>query len=184
MILPFLALSTAGMLAQAYGQVQQGKAQRQAANYAAYVSEQDALAYEQNAQTALENSARGVEDVRRSFVQQNGDMIAAFAANGMDVNSSTALSYLAQGARDANYDANIVRANYATQWRENTRLAEVNRQNAQYQRISGKNAYNNSRLAAAGTIIGGLGNFGLMFSSSMGGLSGSSSNGLSGVTFD
>lgn len=165
MVLPLLALSTAGMLTQAYGQMQQGRAARDAANFSARLSEQEALAYEQNATVAIENASRGVEAVRRSFVASEGDLVAAFAANGMDVGSATALAYLAQGAREANYDANLVRESYGNEARENMRQADISRQTAQFQRISGQNVYRNSRLQAAGTIIGGLGNIGLMYSS-------------------
>lgn len=178
MALPLLALAAAGAFLSAGSQLRQGQAARESANYAAWVSEQDAAAYEKNALRAVENSYRDVDSVRESFVRSEGDFVAQLAANGMDVGGATALAYLAQGARDANIDAETIRMNYADQWSENTRLAKVNRQNAQYQRISGRNAEKNSRLGALASLLTGGAQLGMGLSGLNGGgnLSGGSSS--------
>lgn len=158
-----MALSAVGMLAQAQAQVKQAEAQREAANFSARLSEQDARAYTENYYEALRQSSMAVEDVRRRYVQTEGDTLAAFAANGMDVNSASAVMYMAQGAESANYDADVVRQQYGQAAKEQSDMARRSLIQAEFSRRSGQASYQSGMLSAGSTILSGLGQMGMNY---------------------
>lgn len=154
-----------------YSAVQQGAAQKQAADYNAAVARNDALA-------AQHQAASESRQISRRNRLRAATRRARFAASGIELSGS---------AEDVMFDSAVQdeldrqNALYRGQLRSNRSLAE-----AELQEAAGRNARRTSYMNAAGTLLGGISQ-GLSISASpsfrsSGGGGGSSSGGGSFVT--
>lgn len=133
--------ATAGSgLISAYSAIQSGNAQAAAANATADAQERAAL-------EALEAGERENLLARRRAAQFNGDNRVAMAANGVDVNSATALDLLNDNRLQQEEDAFAIRENAR-------RSANTYGQQAANSRTEARGAKSAGRWGAAGTILG------------------------------
>lgn len=142
----FAGLSVLGGAMQAFGQIQAGNAAKDAAEF-------NAGQYEQTAKLALQG---GKEAVRRIGVQEEetqSQVEAGFASSGIDTTQGSPLLVLAHNARE-----------FALAKLQTAHAAEVQSiqagNSAAIQRFQGKTAQENSRYAAAGSLLGSFGSAG------------------------
>lgn len=86
---------------QAYGQVEQGQAQANAANYQAEVARNNAVIANQGADYAISAGQAQSANVSRRGAANIGKIKTAQAASGVDVNSGSAAA-VQEGARETN----------------------------------------------------------------------------------
>lgn len=149
----------------AYGQMQQGEAAAQAAEYNAKVGEMNATLAERRARDAIE---RGNEDERRkrAEVQQiMGRQKAAMAANGVDLTFGSPLDTIVDTAVLGELDALTIRSNTYREAYEHEVDATNRRAGAQLNRMEGASALQAGRIGAAGTVLTGFGQVAKQWSS-------------------
>ena len=151
--LPFLAAASMGM--SALGQIQQGKAAAASAKYNAQVAENNAVVARQNAAFA---GAEGNANAERQGMKTRaavGAMKAAQAANGIDVNSGSAVDVRSSAAELGQLDAITIRSNAARRAYGFETEAVNDQAQAALDRAGGKAAQKASYIGAASTILGG-----------------------------
>lgn len=132
-----------GAVISAVGQIKAGKAANQSAQI-------EAANEEDNARAALAQGAETATRVRRAGEQQQGDVIAALAGNGIDIMSASALDAVRDTARVVELDAQD--AIFAAQAEATGRMREAARL-----RREGKAAKNAGYWGAASTIFSAAG---------------------------
>jgi len=136
-----MAVALVGAAISAYGQIQQGRAARAAAEYQSKVAQNNAIAAQRKA----------AEDERRFRVQtsrQLGTMRAAYGASGVTLEGSP-LDVIDDSTFTAELDALTIRGGGLQE--SNAFLAE-----SRLSRFQGRAAERGSRLSAAGTLLGGF----------------------------
>lgn len=139
-LVPILLGAGAGL--QAYGQIRQGKAAREAAEQNAVIAEQTAKEIEQQGQYQ-------VEQVRKEAKQVVGSMQANYGASGVTLEGSP-MDWMAASIEAAENDVSMIRRNSSQQ-------ARFTRMGGQMQLKQGQNYATNSMFAAGGSILGGIG---------------------------
>jgi len=155
-----LGVAAAGAVAGVAGGVvsgvssyQQGKSQEAYYNYQAQVAEENKKIAQNNA--AIERQ-QGIEEARLQRIktlQAVGSQQSAMAANGVDVTQGTALDIIEDTAAMGELDALQIETNYEKRALAYDQQADNFQNNANLDRISGKNAYTSG---VYGGITGGL----------------------------
>jgi len=141
----------------AMGQIQQGKAAQQAANYNAQVARMNAELADRRAQDALERGREEEQKQRRQTAQLIGKQQVAMAANGLDLSFGSPLDLIVDTAVMGELDALTIRKNAYREEQDLRQQGNNFRSEAEMQRLAGKNAKRQSIFAAAGTVLGGFG---------------------------
>ncbi len=110
-----LAASAVGTGVAMYGQSQQAAAQSQAANYQSAVARNNAIIANQNAQAALDAGQAQEQQQRLKTAGLIGAERATMAANGVELDSGSALNVQSSAASLGELDALTVRSNAARQ---------------------------------------------------------------------
>jgi hypothetical protein len=150
-----LATSAIGTAVSAFGAISQGNAQASAANYQAQVAANNQVIAEQNARYAMQAGAVQEASKRTATGALIGSQRAAAAANGLDVNSGSAVDLQAGAAALGEQDANTIRDASA----RTARGYQVQGMNygaqAQLDRMTADNASSAGGLNAFASILGG-----------------------------
>lgn len=139
-----MVASAAAAGVSALSALRQGQAARATANY-------NATVLEQNAQVERQQANAREEQLRRQTAQILGQQRGAFAQAGGGMGGS-ALDVATQSGRDAELDALTLRY-------EGGLRARGLESEAGMERFSGRQASAQSGYSAAGTILGGVGNY-------------------------
>lgn len=155
-----LAASVVGGAMSAYGQYEQGQASKQSGLYQAAVARNNKIIAERAAERA---KSEGLVDIENNDVKVRGllgSQKAAQAANGIDVNTGTALA-IRKGTREAGaYDSEILRVNSENKAYSYLVQAQNFESEARFSEMKANNAERAGNLAAFGTLIGTAGSFG------------------------
>lgn len=151
--LPFLAIASTAM--SALGQIQQGKAANASAKYNAQVQENNAKVLRDNAALAGAEGSANSERQQMKTRATVGGFKAAQAANGIDVNSKSAVDVRSSAAELGQLDAITIRSNAARKAYGYETEAVNSESQAALDRASGKFAKQASYIGAASTILGG-----------------------------
>jgi hypothetical protein len=149
--IPYIALgiTALGTGFSAYGQYQQGKAQREAYEQNAEISRQNAIAAEK--QAAYE------EDIQREKANAlKSRQRALYAKAGVDITSGSPLLVMAEDMERAEADAQAIR--YGGNVKKTQYLNQANMLD-----WSGEQAYSAGKTGAFSTILGGLGSMGMNY---------------------
>ena len=139
----------------AYGQISAGQAQASQARYQAQVAANNAVIAQQNAAYAIQSGEARATDEAMKARQQQGAVIAALAASGMDVNTGSAVD-IREGFRERG-QLNVERTRneaalraYGYESQSSNFLADEALQQA-----AGRNARTAGFLKAGGTLLSG-----------------------------
>lgn len=150
--LPFI--TAASMALSAIGSIQQGKQQAAAAKYNAQVQENNATIAKQNATFVAQEGAANTEREQMKTRATVGAIKAAQSANGVDVNTGSAVDVQSSAAELGELNAITVRSNavrqaygFQTQAASDQAQAALDRQQAKYDTRAGY-------MKAASTLIG------------------------------
>jgi hypothetical protein len=151
---PVTALMVASSAMQAVGQIQQGKAAEQQAEYDAAVSRRNAKVMEMQAAVEGQQAARAEEKQRRAGRKVMGEQAAGLALSGVGF-SGTALDLTEESARNIEMDALNIR--YEGQLKAQGLMAdaESQRYKAEGQIFAGKQAKAASKIGAASALLSG-----------------------------
>lgn len=157
------ALMAAQFAMAAYGQYQQGRAQEAQQNYIAAQNQENAKAAEWQAQDA---EARGEQEQFRQRLQQSqleGQQISALASNGGAIGIGSSGDLLSDSYIMGQYDNNTI-GNNADKEAYGYRVQSANYTNeAQLNRMAGKNAKKAGIMNAGTTLLSGASQFGSTF---------------------
>ena len=143
-------------LALHFGAYQQGKATEKQYEYQAKVEEENAKIAQQNANVQRQ---QGIEEARLQRLKTAsviGSQKAAMAANGVDITQGTAVDVVSDTAAMGELDALQTQYNY--EMKAMGYEAEANNflNQANLDRISGKNAYQAGKINAISQGLGGI----------------------------
>lgn len=106
-----VALTVASLALTAYGQYQQGQAQKESEKFNAQVSRNNAIIAERNAKAAKERGDAEADAKRRQIASVKGQQRAAFAASGVAIDEGTPLDILADTAELGELDVLNIKNN-------------------------------------------------------------------------
>lgn len=132
----------AGGVTGAVSNYQQGKSQQAMYNYQAQIDENNAKIAQKN---AAEERQTGIEEARlqrMKTLQAIGNQQTAMAANGMDVTQGTSLDIIEDTAAMGELDALQIEHNYEKKALQYEQASNNYSNQANLDRIAGKNAYN------------------------------------------
>lgn len=152
-----MALALGSTLLGAAGQVQQGKAAKEAGEYNAKVGEMNAVLSERRAKDTFERGQQAEQMKRQEVQGVIGRQQAAMAANGVDLTFGSPLDTLVDTATMGELDALTIRTNTAREAYDFRVDAANKRAGASMDRAAGNNALKGSYLAAGGTVLAGAG---------------------------
>lgn len=136
------ALAVASTVTQGIGAMKQGRYQNNIAQYNARNQENQAI--------QLKNQANEAENKQREQTQQLiGKQRAAAAANGVNVDSGSALQLQKDSALFGEVDALKIRSNYQNEVNALNTQSELTSLEGEASLASGKNAFGTSLLSAA-----------------------------------
>ncbi len=151
--LPFIGAASLGM--SALGSIAQGQQQSASAKYNAQIAENNAKIAAQNATFAGEEGAVNTEIAQQKTRSNVADIKVAQAANGVNVNTGSAVDVRASAAELGELNAMNIRSNaarqaygYQTQAASDKAQAALDRQEASYDKSAGL-------IKGATTLIGG-----------------------------
>lgn len=140
--LPFIAAASIG--ASALGSIAQGNQQAAAGKYNAQVQFNNAKIAQQNATFAGEQGAANAATEQQKTRAQVGEIKAAQAANGIDVNKGSAVDVRSSAAELGELNAITIRSNAArqaygfqTQAASDMAQSQLDKQQAKYDRQAG-----------------------------------------------
>lgn len=149
------ATSVIGLGLQAYGAMTSSNAQKNAYNYQAQVSANNAKIAEWNAQDALRRGEQAEMDLRRKTAALKGNQRASLAARGLDISEGSALNILTDTDYFGEYDALTIRNNAEKQaW---SAKIEGNNATANSELLRMRAAAENPLMEGAGTLLAGAG---------------------------
>lgn len=146
----------AGGIVGGVSNYQQGKSQQAMYNYQAQIDENNAKIAQKN---AAEERQTGIEEARlqrMKTLQAIGSQETAMAANGMDVTQGTSLDIIGDTAAMGELDALQIEHNYEKRALSYEQQAGNYSNQANLDRIAGKNAYNAGVMNAAQSGLNGL----------------------------
>lgn len=154
-----LAATAVGTAVSAYGAYQQGQAASAAADYQAQVARNNAIIARQNANAAVDAAAAKAQDNDMRTRAMLGEALASQGANGLDVNTGSAVDVRAGTAQVGR--TNTLRIVDAGQKEARNYLAQANNFTAQSQRADMESGFAQQQgsMNAFTSIIGGAGNF-------------------------
>lgn len=147
-------LAAASTAISALGSIQQGKAAQASANYNAEVQQNNATVAQQNATLAGREGAANAEREGMKARANVGAIKAAQAANGIDVNTGSAVDVQSGAEENGLLNAITVRSNATRQAYGYQTQAASDTGQAQLDRAQGKNAETAGYVNAAGTLLG------------------------------
>ena len=140
-----------------FGAIQQGQAAKSSANYNAAVAANNAKIADQNAKWAAAEGNANVEAKQLETRQKVAAMKTAQAANGVDINSGSALDVRTSAAELGELDALNIRANSARKvYGYETQSSNATAQ-SQLDKSEGKNAATAGYVGGATTLLGTVG---------------------------
>lgn len=149
------ATSVIGLGLQAYGAMTSSNAQKNAYEYQAQVSANNAKIAEWNAQDALRRGEQAEIDQRRKMAALKGNQRATLAARGLDISEGSALNILTDTDYFGEYDALTIRNNAEKQaWGARV---EGNNASANSELLRMRAAAENPIMEGAGTLLAGAG---------------------------
>jgi len=141
----------------AYSQIEQGRAQQQAANYNAQVAQMNAKLADERARDALERGAEEENKKRREVAGLIGKNRAAMAKSAVDMSFGSPLDVIIDSATLGELDALTIKKNSYREEQDHRQQANNYRAEAGMYKAAGKNAKSQSLFAAGGTLLGGVG---------------------------
>lgn len=153
-----MILTLGSTLLGAVGSIQQANAQAAAAEYNAKIGEMNAQLSERRARDAIERGAAEEQRKRMEVARLQGQQKAAMAANGVDLGFGSPLDTIVDTAVLGELDALTIRTNAYRESYDRQVDAANQRAGAQLNRMEAKAAKTGGYLAAAGTVLGGVGN--------------------------
>lgn len=159
--LPFIAIATTalGAVNQAQGQMAQGQAARQAADYRAAVLRNNQIMAERQAQDAIERGKIEEGRYRDRVAALKGRQRVVMAANGFDINEGSNLTLLEDTARTGELDALTIRSNaareaygYRVRGQNFGSEAELTSASGRAQEAAGETAAFSSLLGGSGSV--------------------------------
>jgi hypothetical protein len=153
-----MILSLGSTLLGAVGSIQQANAQAAAAEYNAKIGEMNAQLSERRARDAIERGAAEEQRKRMEVARLQGQQKAAMAANGVDLGFGSPLDTIVDTAVLGELDALTIRTNAYRESYDRQVDAVNQRAGAELNRMEAKAAKTGGYLAAAGTVLGGVGN--------------------------
>lgn len=154
-----LALSAIGTGVAMYGQMQQADAASAAAKYQAQVAANNATIAKQNADATIEAGKVAEQQQRMKTAALIGSQRAAMAANGVRLDSGSALDIQSDTATMGELDALTVRNNAARQaWAYEAQATNFNAQ-SQLSNAQAGWAQSAGLVSGAGTLLGGASSF-------------------------
>ena len=151
-------LSTAtAMYSQNQQQKTASKAATAQAEYNAQVAANEQATQQQLAQNEVAKGVAERDRLLRQASRQQGEATSMLAANGFALDSGSNLSLLAEGAEEAQYDANIVtqNANMAA-WQHQVGATKAANDGSMFAYQKQQANSGNSLLAMGGTLLGGI----------------------------
>lgn len=152
---PVTGLIVASTLMTAQGQIYQGQAQANAANYNAQIAEMNATLAERRAKDAIERGRAEEQKKRQEVAQVMGAQQAAMAANGVDIGFGSPLDTLVGTAQLGELDAMTIRSNTFREEYDYRVQAVNQRADASLKRMEAKAAKTAGWLSAGSTVLGG-----------------------------
>lgn len=156
----FSALSVAGALVGAAGAVGQGKASAESAKYNAAISANNAKLAQQNATLAGQEGAANTEIEQQKTRAGLGEIKAAQAASGVDVNSGSSVDVRSSAAELGELNAITVRSNavrqaygYQTQAAGDTAQSQLDKQQSGYDSEAGDIGAGSTLLTQSGAAL-------------------------------
>jgi hypothetical protein len=149
-----VGMAVAGTAMNAYGQIKQGKAARDAGESQAQREEFNAGVAEQQAKDALVRGREEESHLRSQVRQVIGGQRAALAAQGVDVGMGSAVDVQNDTMRSGELDALTVRNNAKREAWGFQVEAQDRRYAADIARRTGQQAYTASKWGAANAILG------------------------------
>ncbi len=150
--LPFITVAAIG--AQALGSIAQGNQQAASDKYNAQVAENNAQIARQNATFSGQEGAANAAREQLKTRAQVGGIKAAQAANGIDINSGSAVDVRSSAAELGELNAITIRSNAARQAYGYQTQASSDMAQAQLDRQSAKYASESGYIKGATTLIG------------------------------
>ena len=150
-----LGLSAVSTIVGVKGQMDQGKAANNQAQYNAGISRKNAVAAEYAAKDAILRGQRDELTTRLEYKQIKGKQRAAFAANGVVVDEGSALDVVLDTVAIGEFDALTVRSNAAKEAFNYREQGEEFSSQAWMQTVAGKDAKRAGYMGAAGSFLGG-----------------------------
>jgi hypothetical protein len=152
-----LALSLASTAIQAQSRLREGQAAQSAANYKAQVGEGEAGAQRRLAQMEMEKGAEERGRLIRAGLARQGEMAAGLGASGFTLDQGSGPGLLARSAEEI--QQGISRAALNSNMKAWNHWAGAGRaaSEAALARFQGQAAAGQGKMAAAGTLLGGIG---------------------------
>lgn len=152
------ALSTAASM---YGQHQQQKTASKAATaqaeYNAQVAANEQATQQQLAQNEVAKGVAERDRLLRQASRQQGEATSMLAANGFALDSGSNISLLAEGAEEAQYDANIVTQNASmAAWQHQVGATKAGNDISMFDYQKKQANSGSSMLSLGGTLLGGI----------------------------
>ena len=136
--------------------IQQGKQQQAMYNYQAKVAEQNAQIAQKNANTERQTGIEEARLQRMKTLQAVGAQQTAMAANGMDVTQGTSLDIIEDTAAMGELDALQIQTNHERKALAYEQQVSNFSNEANMDRIAGKNAYRAGMTNAVATGLNGV----------------------------
>lgn len=167
-----VVLAAASTAVTAYGQYEEGQATREAMEYQAAVSRNNAIMEDRRAQEEIARGEQEASQRRRQIARLIGQQRANIGASGVEASGSV-LDVVADTAEQGVSDLEMIRINAEQRARDRRYNAQNMRAQADLQQMQGRNAARAGTLSAFGTVLGGAGS--LAGSGKLGGLFGGGS---------
>lgn len=149
-----IAATLASGAISAYGQMEQGKAAQQSGLYQAAVARNNKIIAERAAEAEKMQGLSESEQNDYKVRSVAGTQKAIQAANGIDVNSGTALAIRKGTVEMGTYDSEMIRANAGKKAYNYLVQAQNFESEARFKTMEGDNARRASKIAAFGTLVG------------------------------
>jgi hypothetical protein len=161
-----VGLIVAGGVLTAKGQIEQGRAARQAGKDQQAIAERNALLAERQAEAERQAAAAQAVQQQKEGRALKGRQKAAFAKSGVDITRGTPLSVLVETAENLEADRLTILREGAISASQRKGQADVLRAQGASAAARGKAASRASKLAAAGTLLTTAGTAGIAASES------------------
>jgi hypothetical protein len=150
-----IALTLASTAVAAYGQHQQGQAQKAAANYNAKLDDYNAGLQEIQAADATERGGAAAARSLQQTARTVGDARVGFAAGNVDVSTGAPVLWQADAMAAGYDDAALIQYNAAQEARTFRGAAFNSRSSARLSRSSGRNAGRAGNIQAGTSLLAG-----------------------------
>lgn len=157
------AAAVGGSALSAYGQLEAGKAAKQAGDYNAAIARNNQIIAERQAEDAIKRGDIAADEQRRKAARVLGAQKSAMAASGISLDSGTALDIFGDTAAFGELDALTIKSN-ATREAYGYQVQGMNfAAEGAMARVRGTNAQRASYIQAGSTMLGGAAQGGDMY---------------------